>query len=211
MYTKSKPNPEKMEAFLDGELTLSEQREVQTFLEENPEELAHFEALKADQSLIQDALRARADEAMASIDWDQFSNRVMEQVALEEAPCPVQPSLHHVEDEAGTSGWMSRLRNMMQWVRLHPGLSLSCVAMAGVLMIVSFTFMDPGPNPDNTVLVEKISNIKTAQVAVMQSKNKATGKNMTIIVVNEPIFDDNSASPTNKRRPHSNKDGNATP
>ncbi len=210
MYTKSKPNPEKMEAFLDGELTLSEQREVQTFLDENPDDLALLEALKADHSLMQDALRARTEEAMASIDWDQFSTRVMEQVAREEAPCPVQANLRNVEVEETSTGWITRLRNWMQWVRLHPGLSLSCVAMAGVLMIVSFTFMDPGPNPDNTVLVEKISNIKTAQVAVMQSKNKATGKNMTIIVVNEPIFDDNSVSPSNKRRPHPNKDGNAT-
>lgn len=207
MYTKQKPQTKTMEAFLDGELTPSEQRELQALLQSEPDLQSELSGLQQEQSLVQGALKARTDEAIASIDWDAFSNNVMAQVALEEAP--VAPA--KTETETQSTSWFGSLQNLLQWVRLHPGVSLSCTAMAGILMIVSFTFMDPGPNPDSTVLVDKISNIKTAQVSVMQSKNKATGKNMTVIIVNEPIFDDNPPSKNNTRRLPPKKDGTTAP
>lgn len=75
------------------------------------------------------------------------------------------------------------------WAKHHPGVTMSCVAVMGIVVVFAVPYFDPGPKHDHDVVVQQVANIDTAQVAVLQAKNKSTGKQMTVIVIDEPTLD----------------------
>lgn len=184
-----------LEAFLDGEVTPSEANTIASQIDTQEETHTLWRDVQKQRSLFQETVQARADEAAATIDWDAFSGRVMKAIA-EEAPCQVPSaasvfSFQHApacNDTASAEerSWLAPFQSLFRWMRAHPGIAMTCTAATCLLVVLALPFLDPGPNPDNDVIVEKMSNIKSAQSLIYQTKNKATGHSITVIVFDEP-------------------------
>jgi hypothetical protein len=62
------------------------------------------------------------------------------------------------------------------------------LCVVGVLLVLAIPVLDPGPDPNDCIVDEAIGG-KNGQVAVLQTQNRATGKRMTVIVVDETPSD----------------------
>lgn len=186
------PPPEQFDAFLDGELSPQERQQFEVYLSEHDEIQEDLVFQRRIQQVTRQALHDQVEDVMASIDFDSFTQRIMQRVqepvvsaAQEETPIaiPVARAPQAApQEELRPSLW----ETVMLWFRAHPMMSVAAGSFAAVLLVVATPLlMDPGPAPNDCV-VDEAAGSKSSQVAVLQAQNKDTGQQMTVIVVNEP-------------------------
>jgi anti-sigma factor RsiW len=220
MSTKTRSSlHERLDAFLDGELPEQEQAALQAHLLQDAAARQLADYYRTTQQTIQQSLQETTQQAMRSIDFDAFSDRLMARIqcdlakpahaqTAEAAPIaiPAQPQIAisapttaHQEPAKETSSF--NLWTLLQsWFQAHPALSLAVGCSAVVLVVFSLPLlMDPGPAP-NDVVVDEVAGNKRAQVAVLQTNDKRTGQQMTVIVVNEPDDQDDEKEKTDHNK-----------
>ena len=213
------PPPEQLDGFLDGELSPVERSAVEAHLAEHREAQQLLEQQRQMRQWIRQSVTQKAEEAAANVDFDRLTQRIMQGIqkpvvalAKEEAPIavPVAPwkATPTTQEEPRPSLWDS----VILWLRAHPVMSVAAGSFAVVLLVVAVPFwMDPGPAPNDCV-VDEAAGSKRSQVAVLQTQNKATGQEMTVIVVDEPDpLDDQDTEPnaSAKKAPRISNTGNA--
>lgn len=191
MDSNIKINRQTLEAFLDEELSSSEMQEVSTQIEQDESVRHLYNDVAFHKDLLHTSVNEGVRAATAQIDWQLFEQRFAQRFAQEVLSLPTkQPTANNVSPtitkESGLWQWVSQ---SWLWLRQHPGVTMTCCATMGIIIILAIPFFDPGPKTDQDAVVEKIANIDTAQVAVLQAKNKSTGKPMTVIVIDEPAQD----------------------
>lgn len=151
--------------------------------------------------LIRSQLQEDVGSAVARVDFDDFFQKIVALTDEQEQEQPVQA----VAPAAPQSpSWWASLRQLFQ---TYPGIPFAAVASAFALaLFFGLPMLDPGPDANDCV-VDNVASSKTAQVAVLQTENQATGQRMTLIVVNEPPdADDPQDPPTPHARPKNHKD-----
>ncbi|MCB9638710.1 MAG: hypothetical protein H6727_07365 [Myxococcales bacterium] len=185
------PPPELLDAFLDGELSQLERQQFEAYLSEHEEVQEDLVFHRRIQQATRQSLQTQAEDVMASIDFDSFTQRIMQSVqepvvsaAKEETPIavPAEPAwTTQPREEIRPSLW----ETMVMWLRAHPMMSVAAGSFAAVMLVIATPLlMDPGPAPNDCV-VDEAAGSKSAQVAVLQAQNK-DGQQMTVIVVDGP-------------------------
>lgn len=194
MYESSHLSHATLDALFEGRLSDEEILACESHMDQctgcsalAEEHLHQLEAPVFDEQL---PLMQLLEETTKSIDWKAFQVQLDEQLQLvpkaESSYCTTEfPSEIAAPQPPQPSLWTQ----MLSWVREHPGLMLASFATAAVLLLFFLVpQIDPGPKP-NAGLAE-IEGIfkeeKTAQISITQSRNKKTGKPMTVIDVKEP-------------------------
>ena len=177
MFPTNHENQIMWEAFLDGELEPQEASALEAQLENDPQLQEAVAQLQEESGLLRHHLREEVNVATDLVDFDQFYAQLSSQI---EAQTSFEPSIP-VQEESTTS----LFAQWFGWFQSHPGISLAFASAVAVAVIFSLPFLDPGPDA-NDCIVEKVTSDKASQVAVLQTKNSATGQRMTVIVVNEP-------------------------
>lgn len=182
MYAKI--TREILEAFHDGELTPSESKAVQLQIDSDPEVSFLYETVRFDQALIQRSLREKTNSAVEQVNWDRFTDRVMAytpQSTYRSEECSSR-------EQANELSFWDTVQEFTNWFRKRPGFVLSGVAAFGFLVIVSLHYFDPGPQPIDDTVVEKIVSSSKSQVAVLNTKSP-NGKSVTVIVIDDLLND----------------------
>lgn len=178
-----------LEAFVDGELTAHERKQVEAHLSECEECGGFYHQYKEERALLQMTLQQDTARVSDEIDWAAFEAQVMRRVApLVPTPIatPPTPSIR----------WTRRL---FSWLKAHPGWLLASGATVGILLLFSVPYLDPGPSDkDANVIVERVTKSKTARVSVLQSKVQGTNSPMTVIVVREPPAEPSATHPSRR-------------
>lgn len=220
MFSKLTIRRQILEAFLDEELSPPEMQNVAELIEQEESVRLLFEDVQFHRILTKEALHDKIEAETSRIDWDAFSQTLyhkLDQESVAWASSPMESSsrsssmselqsrvLTVVPGQSATSEASSSpswggvsvfLSSFWTWVRQHPGMAMAYGATMGILVVLLIPFLDPGPKSDPDTVVQKIANIETAQVAVLQAKNNSTGKNMTVIVIDEPTQDISPTSP----------------
>ncbi len=213
MFIKNQITRKKLEAFHDGELTPHEREQIDRQIETNEQVRALYDEVCFEQLLVQQTLQEQSDVASQDIDWDTFGQQITDQMVA------IQPQAgavctRPVESTTPTPSLWDAIQQVSTWLRRRPGLLLSGVAMCGIVMVVGMQYLDPGPDPANDTVVEKIVSSNTAQVAVLQT-NVPSGQAITVIVVDEPTLDDakkgNSTNKTTNKKHTRKKRNGKTP
>lgn len=187
------PPPEQLDGFLDGELSPAERSEFEAYLAEHNEAQRRLDVQRQTRQWIRQTVAQKTEEAVASVDFDRLTQRIMQGIQKpvaasirEEAPIAIPAAPWVVATPAQEELRPSLWETVMSWFRAHPVMSVAAGSFAVVLLVVTVPFlMDPGPAPNDCV-VDEAAGSKRSQVAVLQAQNKATGQEMTVIVVNEP-------------------------
>lgn len=165
----------KLEFYLEENLSWEEQQGLEVHLAECPDCAAFYARQQEEMEWLGRLLRAPIAEATRQAPFDGLWERI-------EAGLNISPEVA-VEEE--TPGWMDRFVQVLVAYRTA---WITALCVVGVLLVLAIPVLDPGPDPNDCIVDEAIGG-KNGQVAVLQTQNRATGKRMTVIVVDETPSD----------------------
>ncbi len=170
MLNKNNFLEEYWEALLDEELSHEEKNNLDSL---PSDDVLH--RLSQENDIIRHHLKTHVEQVTESVDFDAFFTELDAKLTEQ-----TTPSSQTTTALTTTESWFDKLRAFFS---SHPSIPFACASAIILAIVFAIPFLDPGPSSDNHV-VEKVTNNKSSQVAILQTKDKKSERKITAVDLN---------------------------